>query len=53
MLARNTYDRTGGLSGYSRNAPTKAAAAAPEHYDLDDDDDIEEDGEIEDQTPQV
>lgn len=55
MLARNTYDRSAALSGYNRDAPTKAVAAIPEEYDLDDDDDIEEDDDLEYEarTPQV
>ena len=53
MLARNTYDRSAGLAGYTRDNAPKAAAAIPEQYDLDDDDDIEEDGDTEEQTPQV
>lgn len=47
MLARNTYDRSAGLSGLSRAPPPKPAAETPEEYDFDDDDDIEEDEEQE------
>ena len=53
MLARNTYDRSAGLAGYTRDNAPSAAAAIPEQYDLEDDDDIEEDEETEAQTPQV
>ena len=53
MLARNTYDRSAGLGGYTRDNAPKAVAAVPEQYALDDDDDIEEDDDPEAPTPQV
>ncbi|CAL5224212.1 g6858 [Coccomyxa viridis] len=52
MLAKNTYDRTAGLGGYTRDNAPKAAAAIPEQYDLVDDEDIEEDDDPEAPTPQ-
>ena len=52
MLARNTYDRSAGLSGYGQGAPLKQATRIPEEYeDLDIEEDEEE--EIEEPTPQV
>ncbi len=48
MLAKNTLDRSAGLAGYlpdNRGGLSKPAAAIPEAYDFEDDDDIEEDEE--------